>query len=81
MKKHWKTIAMTLLSALGSAIMARLNRSDETPSQSAVIDSEPDVRSRVADKPTATGMRGMAVEFLSDVMAETYRKLRVDPRK
>ncbi len=78
MKRHWKQIVLAVASALASTLIAALTRREESPAERPATNP---AAPRTASPPpakTSAGVRGVAVSFLSDVMAETYRKVRTE---
>ncbi|MBA3469169.1 MAG: hypothetical protein H0T53_05940 [Herpetosiphonaceae bacterium] len=76
MKRHWKQILFAAISALASTAIAALTRRDDPPAERpAGNDAAP---GSAATAKSSAGIRGVAVGFLSDVMAETYRKVRAE---
>lgn len=76
MKRNWKSISAALLSAAATAAAAAMNRRDDAASTTAHV-AQTDTAS-ATKSPTTSGLRATAIAFLSDVLAETYRKIRVD---
>ncbi len=72
MKRHWKQALVTLGSTLGSLVLAALLRSDDPHDQP----QPPAAEQRLAQRPQPRGLRGHIVDMVSDVLAETYRKVR-----
>ena len=78
MKKQWRNILLAAGSAVSSMIVAALlhERKEDSPtsgSQAEPARAEPAPERRHLEPATK---RDMAINFLSDLLAETYRKLR-----
>jgi hypothetical protein len=76
MKRHWKQIVLAVVSALASTLIAALTRREETPADRVATSDGAGAPAAAPSAKTSAGMRGAAVSFFSDVMAETYRKVR-----
>lgn len=77
MKRHWKQILLAVSSAAVSTVVAALTRRDHPTDSSSAAEPTSSVGANVSAK-ADPGLRGSAINFLSDVMAETYRKIRTE---
>ncbi|HEY1012668.1 MAG TPA: hypothetical protein VGE07_08200 [Herpetosiphonaceae bacterium] len=75
MKKQWRTMLLAAGSAVSSMIVAALLRERKQESHA---EAEPAAERRGAAQAAAGPVtkRDMAINFLSDLLAETYRKIR-----
>lgn len=71
MKKQWRTVLVAAGSAVSSMIVAALLRERNEDREPAKAAPAPERRGR---EPATK--RDMAINFLSDLLAETYRKIR-----
>jgi len=79
MKRHWKQILLAGAGALASTIVAALTKREDKPTDSDTPKGAAvGVSSAASSAKDSAGLRAAAISFLSDVMAETYRKLRTD---
>lgn len=79
MKRQWKQILWTVAGAIGSTIVAALLRRDDqsaTPSASNATTTT----STPAAGPSGA-VRGGIVGLVSDILAETYRKIQTEQRE
>ena len=75
MRRHWKQILLAAGSALGSMIIAALLQDKNEQRSSAASQPASDQPGQQRNQAPA-GRRESAINFLSDVLAETYRKIR-----
>lgn len=74
MRRHWKQILLAAGSALGSMIIAALVQ-DKNKTDSSAPSQMPAAQPGQRQQEPAS-RRDSAISFLSDVLAETYRKIR-----
>lgn len=70
MKPNWKQIMTALSGTIGSVIVAAvLNRQRQS-------DTTVNEAQSATPPPQASGLRATAINLVSDILAETYRKIR-----
>ncbi len=78
MKRHWKQIVLAVASALASTLIAALTRREDPSAERPASNQTATGTGTPPPAKTSAGVRGVAVSFLADVMAETYRKVRTE---
>ena len=77
MKKRTKQVVLALGSTVGSALLALLLNQEQDEDQGQSTSTAAPATSALQSQ-RSSGLRATVVDLLSDVLAETYRKIRVD---
>ena len=79
MKRQWKHILWTVAGAIGSTVVAAVLRRDD-PAEIPLATNVAPSASAPSTMPTAA-VRGKIVGLISDILAETYRKIQTEQRE